>query len=131
MKTLNKLLGIGALSLFSNLNVEAQNKINEEYNKLDSINNIIKTQAPDSSEVILQDRNKDKIIDKIIFVYYYPNKICLSISRLDTDYDERFETTVRRLSYKNDLIYVGEFEENLDDLSKSFKNEPEGRYKLK
>ena len=103
--------------------------MNSSGQDVDSIYNFIKTHDADSSYIILEDKNKDGIIDKVIYIDYYP-KTVLSLSSLDTDYDGYFETTTKRLSYENSLIDIGVFD-NLDDSSQLLKNFPIGKYKTK
>ncbi|MEK6823514.1 MAG: hypothetical protein AABY06_00620 [Nanoarchaeota archaeon] len=132
MKNLNKILFGAALcaSLIINNSYSQTNnsKIKNRQIKTDSFYKEIKNLMFDSAYIILEDENKDKIIDKIIYVYYYP-KNSLKISSLDSNYDGFFETTIKRLSDENGLTDAGEFEENLNDISQSFKNKPEGKYK--
>jgi len=113
----------GAITL-STGNVFGQN--DSQKNKADSIYNSIKTRKADSSYVVLDDRNKDKIIDKITYIYYYP-KICLEMSSLDNNYDGFFETTTKKLSYENSWTDLKE-SGNLNYLSQSFKNFPPKKY---
>ena len=106
---------------FSSGNLFGQNssqKIEEAQIKVDSIYNSVKTHEADSSYMILSDRNKDKIIDSIIYMHYYP-KICLTMSSLDNNYDGFFETTTKKLSYENSWTDLKE-SGNLNYLSQSF-----------
>ncbi len=127
MKTLNKIILTSLIGAGSFNNLYSQDKTFNS--KADSIYKTIKTQDNDSAYVILEDRNKDKIIDKINWIYHYPNKICLAISSLDNDYDGIFEITTKRLSDEDSLIDAGEFWKNLDDVSQTLKNESEGKHK--
>ena len=115
---------------FSSGNLFGQNssqKIEEAQIKVDSIYNSVKTHEADSSYMILSDRNKDKIIDNIIYIHYYPN-ICLEMSSLDNNYDGFFETTTKRILYKN---FWADLEESgsLNEVSQSLKGLSEGKYK--
>lgn len=106
------------------------------YFKADSIYTKIKNQEQDSIVTILEDKNKDKIIDRVIYVNYYPNQICLEIASFDTNYDGFFETNIKKLSDKKRLIdirevAVGKAKENFNKASQCFKNESEGRYRRK
>ena len=104
----------------------AGNVFGQNGSKADSIYNSIKNHKYDSSYVVLDDRNKDKIIDKVIYMYYYP-KICLKMSSLDNNYDGFFETTTESILYENSWIDLKE-SGNLDYISRSFKNFPPKKY---
>jgi len=69
--------GIITLSNGNLFGQDSSQKIEEARIKVDSIYNSVKTHEADSSYMILSDRNKDKIIDSIIYMHYYP-KNCLT-----------------------------------------------------
>ena len=121
--------GVIALSSGNIFGQDSSQKIEEAQIKVDSIYNSVKTHEADSSYMILSDRNKDKIIDNIIYIHYYSN-ICLEMSSLDNNYDGFFEITTKRILYENSWVDLEE-SGSLNEVSQSLKNLSEGKYKSK
>ena len=119
--------GIITLSNGNLFGQDSSQKIEEARIKVDSIYNSVKTHEADSSYMILSDRNKDKIIDNIVYMHYYP-KICLTMSSLDNNYDGFFEITTKRILYENSWVDLEE-SGSLNDVSQSLKGLSEGKYK--
>jgi len=118
--------GIMALSSVNVFGQGSSQEIKNTYVKADSIYDLIKTHKSDSSYMVLNDRNKDETIDKVVYTYYYPG-VCLEMHSLDNNYDGFFETATNRILYKNSWIEIKE-SGNLDYVSSLFRNFPPKRY---